>query len=139
MTNVIPFGKHTLEKLRARNIARLAPPERSWLFNCFTHDGAIKPWPDKLVSLPPVPADRHDSVRLTTEELFQFRPNPRYKPATDAAITLAARDTRALESDLENVLLQYKFEHPGLLPLDLVPVMLGIVKKLLRQAQLPPR
>jgi len=106
---------------------RPLPTERPWPFNCI--EGPAR--------LPPVTADRFAGVRLQDEELF--RPNPRYKPDTPAAVAAMATDLRALEFDLENVLLQYKFTHPGLVPLDLVPVMLGIVKKLLRQAQLPPR
>jgi hypothetical protein len=126
VTNVIPFGKHTLEKLRARNIARLAPDPstngRPWPFNCFTHDGAIKPWPDPA-TLPPVAAHRFPGVRLQDDDKFQFGRLPAVPP-----------DLRALESDLENVLLQYKFDHPGCLPLDLVPPFISIVRKLLRQA-----
>jgi hypothetical protein len=131
-TNVIPFGRRTLDQLRRANQMREAPPLRPLprppepLPVDLPPTG--KPWP--FNALGPTPfgphfTSKHDTLPPLEEDVFHFRePVPLL---------------RVLEFDLENVILQFKFDHPGLRPLDLVPVLLGIVKKLLRQAKLPSR
>ena len=136
MTNVIPFGKHTLEKLRARNRHAPAPPERPWPFNCFTHEGAIKPWPDKLVSLPPVAPSRIAGVILTPEEVFGFREQAELQDALNPPRRLRPN---TLETEIENAIDRYTRTHPNVTLGQIILALVSICKDLAAALKLPSR
>jgi hypothetical protein len=152
--NIIPFGRRTLEQLRTATRNRPAPPERPlplssyadhapgrlnshtpleprpWPFNC------LGPSPYHRATLPPVDADRFVNARFDgvgvapVEEWgdkFHFRED------------MEIRDRHELEMQIDCVLIQHRHDHPDCRLLDFVPVLLKIVKKLLRMSKLPSR
>lgn len=106
--NIIPFPKRSIEERRTR--ASIQFTEQPWPFNCFTSDGAIKPWPDKPATLPPVDADRFVRARADT-----------------------------LEAEIEHAIDRYSRRHPDVTAGQIILALVSICKDLAKAIRLPPR
>ena len=132
--NIIPFGRRTLDRLRAITRNKPAPPERPWPFN------ALGPSPYHRSTLPPVAADRTQNGAGRTQfgdDAFHFRPD--YDPLYELSKFRDLRSLDALQEDIENALANWRVNRPATMTLDLVQVLLNIVRKLVRSMKLPPR
>ena len=114
------FGRRHHPVFLDQKVGPEEPRTPPWPFNCFPTEPVVRTRFGNRVP---------DGVRLPPEDTFRFRED----------LGMDIQDRHQLEFDIDNVLLQFKHDHPGLRPLDLVPVLLKIVKKLLRMAKLPPR
>ena len=125
--NVIPFGRRTLDRLRAITRNKPAPPERPWPFN------ALGPAPYHRSTLPHplhqrVAADRTQNGAGFTQfgdDTFSF------KDMSDSQFNI--------ELAIEGALADHQLAYPRTTPLELVTALLRVTKKILRMAKLPSR
>ena len=130
--NIIPFGRRTLDKLRAITRDRPSPPERPWPFN------ALGPSPYHRSTLPPVPAKRFGRAVLTDEEIFSFREQSELNDIFDVPRAPMAQPA-TLEDEIELAIDRYSRTHRDLTIGTILLALLAICKDLAKALKLPSR
>ena len=142
--NIIPFGRRTLNKLRAITQDRPAPSlrplplvsERFSTRPVQNEPDSGKPWPFNALgpspyhrsTLPPVAADRTQNGAGRTQfgdDTFSF------KDMSDSQFNI--------ELAIEGALADHQLAYPRTTPLELVAALLCVTKKILQMAKLPSR